>query len=103
MVGGKTGCVNWAPERSHEDGETAGVVAVLVGQQDGVNFTRLDTGFCQTSEGFTGAQTRVEKNGRATPAHDGGVSIAAAAQDNQFHDWPILTMRRLGGKPAVFS
>lgn len=55
LLGGQSRGIDRALHRPQQDGQTSGVVAVFVGEEDGGNFPRIDPGQGETLEGFARA------------------------------------------------
>ena len=85
FVRGEASGVNRTTERAEQDGQAAGVVAVLVGQQDGTDLGRVEARRVETLEGFFRAEPGIDQDGGVIRPEDGCVAIAAAAKDDEFH------------------
>ena len=85
LLGGQSRGIDRALQRPQQDGQTSGVIAVFVSQEDGGNRPRVDSGQGKTLEGFARAQSRVEKDGASVRPQDCRVAAAPAAKDDEFH------------------
>lgn len=85
LIGGEARGVDRTTERAEQDGQAAGVVAMLVGQEDGVDFGRVEADNLEALEGLFRAETGIDQDGSAIGAENSRVAIAAAAEDDQFH------------------
>ena len=85
FVGREPGGVDGAAQGGEEDGQSAGVVAVLVGEEDSIDGRGVDADGVEAGEGFAGAEAGIEKQGGVAGPDHGGVAVAAAAEDDQFH------------------
>jgi hypothetical protein len=56
-----------------------------VGEENGLDFVKGDSGGIEAGEGFAGAQSGVDHHGGSRGAQNGCVPAATAAQDEEFH------------------
>ena len=85
FVRGKARGVNRTTESAKQDGQTADVVAMFVGQQDGADGGRVEARGVEALKGFFRAETGIDQDGGVIRKDDGRIAIAAAAQDDEFH------------------
>jgi len=101
LICGQTRGVDRTTQGLEQDRQSAGVVTVFVGQQDGRDLLRIQTRGGQSFQCFSGAEPRIDKNRRVTRTEHGGVAAAAAAKDDEFHGVRLVPRDR--GDKSAFS
>ena len=94
--------VDRTTQRLEQNRQPAGVVAMLVGQQDGGDLRGVDSGGREALLRFAGTEARIDQDGCVTRAEHGGVAAAAAAKDDEFHSAILVPCHR-GDKSAFFD
>ena len=102
FLGGQSRGIDRALQRPQQDRQTSGVVAVLVGQEDGGNFPRIDPGQGETLDGFARAQSRVEEDGASVSPQNRRVAAAPAAKNNKFHAANLTSAAGAGQTASAF-
>ncbi len=101
LIRGQTRGVDWTTQGLEQNRQSARVVAMFVGQQDGGDLLRIETRGAQSFQCFSGAESCINQDGRVTRAEHAGVAAAATAKDDEFHGARLVPRDR--GDKSAFS